>query len=611
MSHRRKRTVQHTGKKKLKISMKFFLLFSLVSTVAVGSIALFFSLYFSRILVDRETSSFQALTTSFLNQTENEVRIMDDTSINILYSGMVQDNLSRYMDAGVNRNESFSNLIEILVAINGADFSLPIITVYSNDGEKVSMGAYATQESLSLRDLPWVEKTEESSYRKVLSVPYRSSAMQTSKKVEPYYISLYRKMRGPSGDPIGYIETAQYASQIFSSIISYRKLADSDLTVLVFDSDGHLLFPYSDVAIDSDLQEYYYARASESDNPEIYENPVTGKQELISGETSSYTGWTYLCVQDTDIFLQPVKNVSRIHLLATLLILLIATITSYYLSRSITRPIRDLLQRIDTTNLETLSGEKKHLESSYNEFDELNDAFHEMNANLKTSMDELLHSRQREMESRFLTLQAQINPHFYYNSLSSIIALAEGGKNEEVVRFCTNLSQIMRYAARRDLSTVTLATELSYAEKYLYCMKVRYQSSLTYSFHIDEELNDIPVPRLIIQPLVENAIKHGTECSPPWAITISTEITDDLWRIKVCDSGNGFSDEALEMINEKIAAWNIVESDNSAPAEEGGLGLINVYARWNIFCGNEFYFAIENGEKGACVMLGRREGEKG
>ncbi len=601
------RTNTRAGRnRKLKLSVKFFLFFLLVSLVSLGSMAIFSSAYFSHILVEREVSSFKALTSSFLSQTENEIQVMDDVSINILYSNLVQDNFTRFLDSESDRHEMFSNLISIFGAFNGANVALPVISVYSNEGEKVSIGAYSTMETVDMDTLPWIEGVGEHRFRKYISLPYASTMMQSSRSVSHYYISLYRMMRDQHGSDIGYIETAQYAEDVFSSILTYRKRMDPDLTVLVFDGEGELIFPFYQIQVDEDLQEHYYRTAVGHEEAREVKNPITGSMELIFGESSGYTGWTYICVQDTDAVLAPVHNASMILMAATLLILLIVTGISYYLSRSVTSPIRDLLKTIDTTNIETLSGEKRHLDSSYNEFDELNDAFHDMSANLKQSMDELIYARQREMESRFLTLQAQINPHFYYNSLSSIIALSESGKSDEVVQFCTNLSRIMRYAAQRRPSIVTLATEIEYAEKYLYCMKVRYQKSLNYTIEVDESLKETPVPRLVIQPLVENAIKYGTDCAPPWTISIRAERQDDGWVIRVCDSGKGFSSEALSEIEGKMAAWNLETRIPADPAAEGGLGLINVYARWRIFCESSFYFHIDSTETGSCVTLGRR-----
>ena len=131
------------------------------------------------------------------------------------------------------------------------------------------------------------------------------------------------------------------------------------------------------------------------------------------------------------------------------------------------------------------------------------------------SLNELIDSRQQELKSRTLALQSQTNPHFYYNTLSCIIVLAENRKNDEVVTLCKNLTQIMRYITDHSSQSVPLREEMEYVEKYLYCMKVRYQSSLNCNLSIDERLLDLSVPKLIIQPLVENAIKYGTDCIPP------------------------------------------------------------------------------------------------
>ena len=203
-----------------------------------------------------------------------------------------------------------------------------------------------------------------------------------------------------------------------------------------------------------------------------------------------------------------------------------------------------------------------------------------------------------------MALQSQINPHFYYNSLSSIIILAENGRCEDVVTLCRSLGSIMRYIAKDSENTVTLGEEIDYIKKYLYCMKIRYQSSLNYHINIDESLLDIKIPKLIIQPLVENAIKYGTDCTPPWDIYIKSTVSDDYWRIDVIDSGNGFPDEIIETLNEKINnAKNHIGIPN---IEIDGMGLVNVYSRWKLHCGNNIIFTFGNMEKGGgIVSIGR------
>ena len=226
---------------------------------------------------------------------------------------------------------------------------------------------------------------------------------------------------------------------------------------------------------------------------------------------------------------------------------------SYMTSRQLIKPIRKLKRVIRSTVLDTLDeNNKAELSNSFAELEELNQEFADMNVNLKNSMNALLDSRAQELKSRSLALQSQINPHFYYNTLASIIVLAEKERKEEVITICRNLTRMMRYITGSSNAPVTLREEMDYVRKYLYCMKVRFQENLNYTIEVDESILDVPVPKLIIQPIVENALKYGIDCKPPWDISIRSVITKDAWRIEVEDSGTGFSEKALEQIRERI-----------------------------------------------------------
>ena len=190
------------------------------------------------------------------------------------------------------------------------------------------------------------------------------------------------------------------------------------------------------------------------------------------------------------------------------------------------------------------------------------------------------------------------------NTLSSIIVLAENGDSETVVKMCRNLSRIMRYITNTTETTVTLKDELDYVQKYLYCMKVRYQSSLNYSIHVDESLLSQPVPKLIIQPIVENAIRYGSNCAPPWNISITSMVTEGSWQIEVTDSGPGFTEEAKERITANI--MKAIQNPGLPELKINGLGTINVYLRWKIFCKGDIIFRYGNTAEGhGIVSIGR------
>lgn len=589
--------------KKMKIALKFFLIFFIFSTLTIGLFSLFSSFYYSKILIDKEFLSFQSLTASFLAQVENEIHVMDDVSINIFYSSIASDDFAQYMENSVNQQDDMSNMLDIFIALNGANFALPLIALYSESGEKFTMSTYFYIDDVDLSALDWIQEADANRYHKVLSMPYASNIMQHSQAVAPYYISLYRALRNSDGADIGYVETTQYAKDIFKSIRTHQRQIDDSLEVYVYNQNGELIFPYENVQIGRDQQDYYFSIASPEKPARIFPNVQRGRRELIYSQTSSFTDWTYICVQGKAHVLQPVMSTVKIIIIATAIMLVIVTLVSLYISSSITKPIRKLLRSIHATNIDTLSAEKKSLQSDYDEFDDLNDAFNNMNEKLKISMDELLHAKHRETEAHFLALQSQINPHFFYNSLSSVIALIEEHRDAEVIQFCNELSRFMRYTTYPDSGLVSLETELNNIDKFLYCMKVRYQSSLNYSIFIDEDLRNIQIPKLIVQPLIENAVKYGTNCTPPWHISINVRSDGEKWAISVSDSGPGFCEDALREFDAKKEAWRSAISSNYEDRE--GMGLINVYARWRIYSGNRFYFAIDSAQTGCTVSIGQ------
>ena len=166
------------------------------------------------------------------------------------------------------------------------------------------------------------------------------------------------------------------------------------------------------------------------------------------------------------------------------------------------------------------------------------------------------------------------------------------------------LPLIMRYITNTAETTVTLREELDYVQKYLYCMKVRYQSSLNYSIDVDESLLDQPVPKLIIQPIVENAIKYGSDCEPPWTITISSTINQNSWQIDVTDTGPGFTEKAKKKINSDI--MNAIRNPGMPALKINGLGTVNVFFRWKLFCKDDIIFRYGNTADGhGIVSIGR------
>jgi two-component system, sensor histidine kinase YesM len=305
-------------------------------------------------------------------------------------------------------------------------------------------------------------------------------------------------------------------------------------------------------------------------------------------------------------------------------IILLAVFSAFFiLVRSLTKPLNQLTATIETVSLDNMNLEIPH--EGQDELKILNESFNAMFAKLKDSINLVYESRIREINANLLALQAQMNPHFLYNTLGVISASSEKFGNFETASMCNKLSEMMRYIVSPVDSVVTLKEETVHTLNYLNLMESHYQdyrnnsgSFLKYKISIPEEMNSIYIPKMILQPIVENCINHGFDNAlPPWHITINGYYTtDNDWHLSVEDDGAGFDKTILNQINTDISEYrmNIKDGNLKQNLNIGGMGIINTFARLAINFKDDAFFNIENSQdKGCVVSFGRRNllGERG
>lgn len=204
-----------------------------------------------------------------------------------------------------------------------------------------------------------------------------------------------------------------------------------------------------------------------------------------------------------------------------------------------------------------------------------------------------------------LALQSQMNPHFLYNSLSNIAAMAEAGMVEPVVQMCEDITEILRYISSNKEQVSTVEEELEHCDLYLKCMKLRFGDALQYYFDINDDLLDFSIPKLCIQLLVENAVKFTTKQVPPWEITIRGHIDDICWYIEVRDNGPGFLPEKEQLL--RVQMEQILKDGLLPSLEIDGMGVLNIFVRFYLIYGHSFLFdfgSLPGG--GATVIVGGR-----
>lgn len=319
-----------------------------------------------------------------------------------------------------------------------------------------------------------------------------------------------------------------------------------------------------------------------------------GSNRIISiACPSTATGWTAVGIAYPNELFAHQKELYLTLMLIALIGIVVAFAFAIWLSGRITNPIRELTKTMRCMEEGNLNVRCDVTEN--NELGMLSDSFNHMIATTKNLMDEQVRIEAQKRKSEWRALQAQIKPHFLYNTLDSIIWMSHAGRNAEVVEMTCALAALLRNSIGSGNDCNTLETELIYLKNYLIIQKMRYNEKLSYDIDMDPQTKDCLLPKLILQPLVENAIYHGIKVKETGGtVHIETMLDENKLLITIEDDGVGMSQKQIQTI------FDNKESDE----ESTKIGVCNVYERLQYFFGDEaemkYYSA---GGKGTMVML--------
>lgn len=185
-------------------------------------------------------------------------------------------------------------------------------------------------------------------------------------------------------------------------------------------------------------------------------------------------------------------------------------------------------------------------------------------------------------------LQSQINPHFLYNTLESITWMVEANKNKEAVFMISELAKLLRISLSKGRTIIKISDEIQHSRSYMNIQMARYKERFKIRFEIDDEINDYCIVKLVIQPLLENAIYYGVgnmDIDDDGEIIVRGKKIDNEIFITVEDNGMGMREEEVE---------NILKDNNKTPKHGSGVGVINVHSRIKLMFGNEYGLSVES-----------------
>jgi two-component system sensor histidine kinase YesM len=416
-----------------------------------------------------------------------------------------------------------------------------------------------------------------------------------------------------------YIARAMYTNQgQLAAVVSlqipesrlYLLIAESEKserTVLITDNRGNVVTSTNREQVGSSLLgKAYFKPQDQAATPFDFVDSQTGTSfkviEEKLGDGQNFLDWRLLTLIPLDRIMDEEKSIRQSGLLVSLLGLVVSCVIFLWVLSRITARIKLLVKKMQTVKNGVMSVMKEP--GTSDEIGALTRSFNDMIVSLQHSFYEIYEVNLKlkditinKQEAELYALQNQINPHFLFNTLESIrMGLHNKGDHETSV-IVLSLSKLFRNTLYWQGDFVRLREELDMIESYLSIQKYRFEERIQYSLELPEELRDAYIPKLTIQPAVENAVKHGIESiSGHGRIDIVVRaLGREAMEILVQDNGSGIAPDKLQSIQQELHTQDLKRTQ--------GIGLKNVQDRVLLHYGPPYGLSIENGSTGVCVRI--------
>lgn len=476
-----------------------------------------------------------------------------------------------YFDLAQGEKRTILSLIHLL---NGADLGGKSITLVSNEGDYINLSTYYAYglDRAQMLDLSRMNLLEERKLGKRLTPVEQDPYGRTDLPMFSFLRTVADSYR-----IYGYVEV-QDSEAVLDAIFSTSTDELAIRTVVLYEGE---VFYASDHDLDGWAQNLELLQQG-AQSGEVVKLDLQGESSLLYTTALKNHELTLYSLASLDRFNQTIVDKICVMVLLAVLVLLVMCTTTIVVNRRLYRPIQELRDRMNHQAFEDLQIGLQ-VRNQNDEIALFNQAFSKMLDNLAKQNDELMTRKLRDLELSYQVLRTQVSPHFLHNTLSVIGLNGELHGNPEVMEMCSCLSRMMSYCLDTQADMVPFSKEKEYMEYYLTLMQYRYLDRLQDQVDIAPALLELPVPKFILQPIVENCFTHGFRDSdqPLYMVRITGEKTAEGWRVTVEDNGVGFTPEnrrrvlaAMEQVRRGIET-----SDAKFAGEIVGIGLVNTYAR--------------------------------
>lgn len=516
----------------------------------------------------------QEYTTELIKQLNLNIQTYITNMENISLLVMNNRNVRDYLISqnGMNAEEISDFFQSISVSRN----DISSINLFGEEGHWVSDRKDAQlNPNITVKEMSWYQDAADADGEIVIS----SSQVQPIFQEYPWVVSLSREIRSPGGNQTLGILLVDMNFNVLKDIFDQIDIGKQGY-VFIVDNRGNIVYHPQQQLIYSSLKEERIKEVLE-DQSGSFITDEGGESRMYSIQDTGF-GWKIVGVSYLNELVSNKKDMQISFLALGMISLILALGVSFFLSRKLTRPINQLQEHMKEV-------EKGNFDisvpmDSTREIGRLARTFNMMVLRIKELMSQVVKEQEFKRKSEISALQAQINPHFLYNTLDSIVWMAEAKKSEEVVLMTSALARLFRSSISKGRELVLIQTELEHITNYLTIQQMRYRDKLTFHIDVAPKILNYLTLNILLQPLVENAIYHGIKNkSGIGVITIRGCEDQDKVIFHVIDNGVGMDEATIARI-----------LSNQAASERRGMGVANVHERIQLYFGDAFGLSYES-----------------
>lgn len=519
---------------------------------------------------------------------ENARQLLNQTTINLEDYLRNMRRISDAMYYTVIKNtdigsESLEDSMTLLYEANKD--KLVSVACYTNDGRLTAASPIATEKTgVDVSSQKWFQDAEGELENFHFSTPHVQNLFDDPSYRYYWVVSLSRtvELTRNGNSLLGVL----LVDMNYSSIEQLLEKANSDTSgeyVYLMASDGEIIYHPKQNMIHMGMYQENNNKAAGYEDTTVEEN-FQGEKRLVTVKTISYTGWKLVSVVPMKSFSMGMTGMRNLVVLLVALTVLAAVLLNQMVSARISKPLRRLNNSVKEWEAGNMNPDI-YIGGSM-EVEHLGKTLQSTVSQIHQLMDDIVVEQEEKRKSELDALQSQINPHFLYNTLDSIVWMITGERYDDAVFMITQLASLFRISLSKGKTVIRIEDEVKHAQNYMNIQKIRYKNSFEVDFQIEEEILDGCIVKLVLQPLLENAIYYGMEyMDGEGEINVRGYRKDKDIYLEVEDNGLGMpEEEAAELLNGK-----------ERPHKHGsGVGLVNVHSRLKLRFGENYGLIIHS-----------------